>query len=269
MTRAGHLHIGTSGWSYSGWKKTFYPPGVKPSAWLGYYSTQFGTVEVNSTFYRLPTPGTVAGWARKVPMDFRFCFKMWRAVTHLHKLHDADDSLSRGLAALAPGRDHSGPLLFQLPPSLKRDDARLESFLHLLARRAKGWKLAMEFRHASWHAPEVYALLDRHGVALVRHDMPGSAVTEPNAGCRFVYIRYHGPTGDYGGSYDRAHLEREAAAIHGWLAEGRDVYAFFNNDRDGYAVQNADTLRQCIEGTGDAPLPDPLGALGTAASLRP
>jgi uncharacterized protein YecE (DUF72 family) len=238
------LHIGTSGYAYASWRGSFYPKGLKQSEWLGYYARHFDCVEINNTFYRQPESKNVTRWVAQVPAPFRFCFKIFRGLSHFKKLVDGEAEWQAFLQAIEPAHVYKGPLLLQLPPSLKLDTKRLDDFL----RRTKSdWPMAVEFRHASWYTPETNRILNKNKVALVLHDKPGSKVSSPND-APFMYVRFHGPEGDYGGSYSKVTLERWAEATRGWLAQGKTVYAFFNNDRDGYAVKNAVMLRESVEG---------------------
>lgn len=242
----GKLFIGTSGWSYSGWKDTFYPSGMPSGDWLSFYATRFSCVEVNSTFYHLPRASSVRRWVDSTPDGFLFCFKAWKTVTHAQRLNDAADSVRKVVEVLAPARYKAGPLLVQLPPSLKIDVALLDDFLSVMGKVAEGWAVAMEMRHASWYTPETIKTLNKHAAGLVVHDMPRSRCDEPNDGSGFIYMRYHGPTGDYGGSYGDEKLKEDAGRIKGWLDAGRDVYAFFNNDKDGFAIANTERLRAFV-----------------------
>ena len=244
--KKGRLYVGTSGWSYAHWAKgRFYPRGLKPSDWLGHYARCFGTVEVNASFYRPPRPEMIARWRDVTPARFRFAVKLWRRVTHEKRLSDCAVELRDFLATVCELRARRGPLLVQLPPSLRRDRVQLGDFLTELKRAARRsrWRIAVEFRHAEWICDQVYELLDRFNAALCLADMPRCPTTEPNdAG--FVYVRRHGPGGRYRGPYSSRHIAQDAKRIQTWLQAGRDVYVYYNNDLEGHAVDNA---RQLIE----------------------
>jgi uncharacterized protein YecE (DUF72 family) len=240
----GEVLIGTSGWVYKEWAEKFYPKDIKQRDWLPYFAERYPCVEVNSTFYRLPLAKTVARWAEIVPPGFVFVFKIWRMVSHYKKLHGVEGALADFLRLVAPVRGHAGPLLLQLPPGLQADVGLLEGFLKLYDKAAEDWPLAVEFRHASWYGGGITPLLDRYGVARVVHDMPGSACGEPNAGAPLVYVRYHGAGEKYGGDYADARLAKDAKRIEAWRNDGRTVYVFFNNDRGGHALENADRLNE-------------------------
>jgi uncharacterized protein YecE (DUF72 family) len=169
--------VGTSGWSYPEWRGSFYPAGFRTDKMLAYYAERFGTVEVNNSFYRIPTEAVLSGWAQQVPNDFRFVMKASRRITHIHRLNDDDESLAYFLRTITSLGARLGPTLFQLPPTLQIDLAKLERFLRQLPRR---WPAAIEFRHPSWFVDEVYAMLRAHDVPLVAVDAnEGEGVTAP------------------------------------------------------------------------------------------
>jgi len=242
----GKCYIGTSGWSYAHWAKgRFYPKGLKQGAWLGYFAERFGTVEINSSFYRLPKPEYVTRWRMVTGARFRFAVKLWRRITHVKRLLDCDSELRDFLAVASELGPKRGPLLVQLPPSLRKSMSRLDEFLAALKKVAgrTRWKVVVEFRNRDWLCDEVYELLNRHKVALCLADLPRCPITEPND-VSFVYVRRHGPSGGYRGCYTPRHIAADADRIHGWLADGKDVFMYYNNDIDGHAVDNA---RQLIE----------------------
>lgn len=240
--------IGTSGWNYKHWRERFYPAALKPAQWLRYYAERFDTVEVNYSFYRLPSYQAVAHWAETVPENFLLVLKVWRGITHYRKLKDARGLLERFFAvarAMPPAR--RGPLLFQLPPFQGRDAEKLDRFLgEVQALTApERWRLAFEFRNPSWICDEVYGILDRHGAAMCVHDMHGSVVAEPNA-VDFVYARRHGSSAMEFGGYSTDQIEWDAGRIQAWVAEGREVFVYYNNDMEGRAVENARQLREAV-----------------------
>ncbi len=259
----GKLYVGTSGWSYPHWARgRFYPPGLKPGDWLGFLAERFSTVEINASFYRLPRPEIVARWRRVTGARFRFAVKMWRRITHDRKLANCRAELESFLAVPAELGPRCGPLLVQLPPSLHEDAARLDGFLALLsevgsavrnggstrkarASRRTGWRVAVEFRHPSWLCAEVLEVLTRHGAALCLADLPRCPITEPND-APFVYMRRHGPAGGYCGCYTPVQIAVDAERVREWIAAGRDVCVYYNNDVDGHAVENARQLTQAL-----------------------
>lgn len=248
------VYIGTSGWSYPHWKGRFYPNSLRSGDWLEYYAGRFRTVEVNYSFYRIPSATTLNRWSAVAPSRFRFALKLWRGITHVRRLKACQGYLQSffEVAEVLPPRQR-GPILIQLPPTQGKDVEKLDTFLKDLKACSSGgrWKLAVEFRDDSWLAPEVYRLLDRHRVALCLHDMTGyGAVSKPNdAG--FIYIRRHGPTGGYGGGYKLNQIERDAAAIHGWFGEGRPVFVYYNNDAEAHAAHDAERLCKALSSTGE------------------
>ena len=234
------LRIGCSGWTYKDWRGPFYPPAVKDRDRLDYYASCFDTAELNASFYRLPKAATVQGWARRAPDDFVFAWKVSRFITHNKKLRDCADSVALVFGRMAHLGRACGPALVQLPPQLRRDDQRLADFLSLLPR---GGRHAIEFRHDSWYAPEVFALLRDFDAALCISDHHAApAPWEVTAA--FAYVRGHGPGGRYVGRYAATELEAWAKRIAAWRAEGRDVYAYFDNDVKSAAPFDALALKR-------------------------
>jgi len=235
------VRIGCSGWSYQHWKGRFYPGRAPESGWLGLYAETFDTVEVNATFYRLPLRSTVAGWAARTPRTFLFAVKASRYLTHVKRLRDLPAGLARLEERIAPLReaDKLGPVLWQLPASFRRDDVRLAE---TLARLPDG-RHAFEFRHPSWFDDDVYALLREHRAALVVADRNGlpEAPWVDTAG--WWYVRLHHGRAGRRGNYSPAELARWAERLRG---RSGDAYVYFNNDWEGFAPQNAATLRSLV-----------------------
>lgn len=241
MACAMAIHVGTSGWSYDHWQGVLYPQGVALRARLDYYVRRFHTVEVNSTFYRWPRDATFTSWRRRLPDNFVFTTKAPRALTHAARLYAPEKWLERIVRSLRQLRERAGVLLVQLPPGLPYDYARLEYFTRLLP---PGLRVAFEFRHASWHREEIFALLEERRVAYCV--MSGARLPcVLRATAPFVYVRLHGPDREhlYGGSYRDDDLRWWAERIREWAGAGHDVYVYFNNDGDGNAVRNAESLR--------------------------
>jgi uncharacterized protein YecE (DUF72 family) len=254
---AARAYVGTSGWSYDHWRNgVFYPQRLPSTKWLAFLAERFDTVELNASFYRWPRPTSVARWAETVPDGFRFAIKLWRGFTHYSRLEAKGDALARFMALFdAMPEDRRGPLLVQLPPQMEVDAHRLEGFLEQLL--PFGWRTCVEFRNATWLEPGVRAILDRRGVALCVHDMMWAApVFEANA-APFAYVRRHGPNSRYGGTYSDERIAADAAAIRGWLAEGRDAYVYFNNDGKGYATRDALRLKQALADAKEPAVPAP------------
>ena len=233
---AGAVRIGCSGWNYAHWRERFYPRGCPPSRWLRFYAQYFDTVEVNSTFYRLPTKKAVAGWVEQSPEGFLLTIKASSYLTHIKRLTDLDQGLARFYERLEPllGSPKLGPVLWQLPESFRRDDDRLAG---ALARLPAG-RHCFEFRHASWFQPEVYALLREHAVALVIGDHPVRPFQSHELTTDWTFIRFHYGSRGRNGNYSQRELEAWAERIAAWR-DGADVYAYFNNDWNAYAIKNA------------------------------
>jgi uncharacterized protein YecE (DUF72 family) len=236
--------IGTSGWSYDHWTGVLYPPGLPPRDRLAHYVGAFDTVEVNATFYRWPPPATFASWRRRLPDGFELTVKAPRGLTHARRLFGPEQWLERMTAGLHELAGRRGPLLVQLPPTMERDDERLDWFLG----RVPDWmQPVLEFRHPSWVAEDVFALLERHRAAYCV--MSGANLPcVLRATAELVYVRMHGPDAAalYAGSYSAADLAWWAERIREWEGAGRRVYAYFNNDGGGNAVRDATALRALL-----------------------
>ncbi len=235
--------IGTSGWSYDHWQDVLYH-GCPQAQRLGRYTAEFDTVELNASFYMWPRDASFRSWQRRLPDGFRMSVKAPRALTHARKLYQPEYWVSRMTAAWHELSDKRGMLLVQLPPSMERDDARLDYFLGQLP-----WWMpaAVEFRHDSWVCDPVFEILERHQAAYVIMSGAGLPCVLRATAPR-VYIRLHGPDANalYGGSYSDDDLRWWADRIREWESQGRDVYAYFNNDGGGNAVRNARTLRSFL-----------------------
>ena len=239
--------IGCSGWEYTHWRGDFYPVTLPKTRWFEHYAHTFDTVEINNTFYRLPEKTTFAAWSARAPRGFLFAVKASRFLTHMKKLKDPEEPLSRLFSRMKPLTSHLGPILYQLPPGWKLDYGRLEYFLQALP---PDFRHALEFRDASWYVDCSLRLLDRYGVALCLHDMRGSATGRERIG-PFVYVRFHGATSKYGGGYSDRRLREWADWLHRQRHAGVEIYAYFNNDVGGHAPRDALTLRRMMEETDD------------------
>jgi uncharacterized protein YecE (DUF72 family) len=244
----GRSFIGTSGYVYKHWRGLFYPPTLPAREWLPFYAERFTTVELNNPFYRLPAKTVFAAWRERVPPGFVFSVKASRYLTHLKRLKQPSDPLRRFLTRAAALQATLGPVLFQLPGQFHLDVERLRRFLRVLGRQryVPGLRAVLEVRHESWLVPEVFELLRRANVALCLQDWREAPVSGPVT-ADFVYIRRHGTTHRYGGSYDDTMLRADARAIAAWRREGRDVYVYFNNDGNAYAVGNAQRLTHLLQ----------------------
>jgi uncharacterized protein YecE (DUF72 family) len=241
--RGGVVRIGCSGWNYKHWREVVYPKGVPASRWLQHYATLFDTVEVNTTFYRLPTVKAVGAWVEQTPPAFLFAVKASRYLTHLKRLTDMDAPVRRFYERIDPlvRSPKLGPVLWQLPPNFPRNDERLA---HALSHLPPG-RHAFEFRHPTWFVAETYELLRRHGAALVIGDDPRRPFQALDLTADFAYLRFHHGGDD--GNYSHRKLGVWARRIEEWRAEG-DVYAYFNNDWGGFAVENGLWLKERLGG---------------------
>jgi|Deesub1362B_J571_1020462.scaffolds.fasta_scaffold03208_3 uncharacterized protein YecE (DUF72 family) len=244
----GQVFIGTSGWIYPHWwEGVFYPPGLPQQKWLNYYARFFNTVEINNSFYRLPSRSVFEKWASESPEGFGFTVKASRFITHMKKLKDPETTTARFLRHVSGLSEKLQILLFQLPPFWKYDQQRVEDFLawmnaqQILPRP----RIAMEIRNPSWRTESFFGLLARYNVCLAFADWPDLDVEEPIT-ADFIYVRRHGPGWLYASSYSDAQLYRLAGRISGWQAEGKDVFVYFNNDAGGFAIQNARRLMELL-----------------------
>jgi uncharacterized protein YecE (DUF72 family) len=233
--------IGCSGWNYAEWREAVYPKGLPQSRWLEHYATLFDTVEVNSTFYRLPERDSVARWVEQTPEDFVFAVKASRYLTHIRRLRDLEEGVARLYERIEPlaRTPKMGPVLWQLPANFRRDDERLRQALSALPDK----RHAFEFRHESWFTPEVYDLLRAHGAALVIGDHPQRPFQAHEFTANWTFIRFHYGSRGRNGNYSESELEEWAVRIDGWR-RGAEVYAYFNNDWRGYAAKNGLWLRK-------------------------
>ncbi len=239
------VRIGCSGWNYAHWRDgVFYPPGLPPRRWLQHYSTVFDTVEVNSTFYRLPRREAVANWVRESPPGFLFTIKASRYLTHIKRLKDLGNGVAIFYDRIAPllGSPKMGPVLWQLPPTFARDTERLADALE----RLPPGRHCFEFRHETWFVPETYELLRSHGAALVIGDHPTRPWQTHELTADWTFIRFHAGARGRNGNYSESELEEWAERIERWRA-AVDVYAYFNNDWEGFAVRNGAWLRRRLE----------------------
>jgi uncharacterized protein YecE (DUF72 family) len=239
------IRIGTSGWHYRHWIGRYYPSDIKPGAMLEHYLRDFDTVELNNTFYHLPTEAAFDAWKKSVPSNFVFAVKGSRFITHMIKLKDPD----RGIWNFIPrakrlGRK-LGPILWQLPPKWNVNVERLDEFLTKLPR---GIKYAFEFRNATWLIDPVYEVLRKHNAAFCIYELAGfQSPMEITAS--WTYVRLHGPTQrKYQGSYTDAQLEQCAERIEDWSRSLDAIYVYFDNDDSAYAVNNALTLKRLVTG---------------------
>jgi uncharacterized protein YecE (DUF72 family) len=234
-------HLGTSGWSYAGWKERFYPADLPSKAWLSFYAGRFATVEINMTFYRLPRPATLRGWIKRTPPHFTFTLKANRRITHLKKLSHVQAEVRYFYILADQLQEKLGCILFQLPPSLTRNLNLLEDFLKTLSPE---YRNVIEFRHDSWYDDEVSELLRAHRVTFctVSSARVPPTVFETSA---VAYFRFHGLTGGYRHNYSDEELKEWADRIGRTRAE--DIYVYFNNDYQAFAVGNCLRLAELLQ----------------------
>jgi uncharacterized protein YecE (DUF72 family) len=238
----GKIFIGTSGYIYPHWEGIFYPGGWPRSKKLEYYCQHFNTVELNNTFYRLPGEKAFEGWYKKTPKNFIFAVKVSRFITHVKKLVDCKEPWRIFLKRVLILKEKLGPLLFQLPPFLKADPEKLEEFGKMILKESpKGLRFAFEFRTESWCNEKIYQILKKFNFAWVVVDSPSwPKVYQVTAD--FVYVRMHGSKILFGSKYTKKELDDLAQRITKWKKQNLDVYVYFNNDAEGFAIQNAKEL---------------------------
>jgi uncharacterized protein YecE (DUF72 family) len=232
-----HWYVGTSGWSYESWTGGFYPPRIRPAELLAFYARHFNAIEINNTFYHLPSARQIKAWERAVPSNFTFAIKASRYITHQMRLKDPGPHIARLMEPLS-ARTRPGPIIFQLPPRFPKDPERLEQFLKALP---EGQRCAFEFRDPSWHAEDIYELLRNYNAAFCMFEK-GSCFSPRIATADFLYVRLHGREEGYRGNYSDEALKDWC----NWLSRHRkDVYIFFDNTAEECsAVENAATFRK-------------------------
>jgi uncharacterized protein YecE (DUF72 family) len=235
------LHIGTSGWHYNHWRGPFYPEKLPAAKMLEFYFARFDTVELNNSFYKLPSVQTFQTWRQTTPPGFCFAVKASRFLTHNKKLKDPENALQNFLPRAQALQDKLGPILFQLPPRWRLNLERLETFLQALPRPHR---YAFEFREPSWNTESVYATLRRHNAAYCIFEL--DCFTSPlEVTADFAYVRLHGPGGKYQGCYTGASLRQWAKWIE-QQSKLRAIYIYFDNDQAGYAARNALELKRLV-----------------------
>jgi len=238
------VRIGCSGWQYKHWRGDFYPAELPQSRWFAHYALAFDTVEINNSFYRLPSAETFDAWRESSPRNFCYAVKASRFITHMKKLKDPTSSSEKFFLVAERLGQKLGPILFQLPPRWKVNVERLSEFLGSLPREHK---YTVEFRDESWFVAPVLELLRKFNVAFCIHDFAEMKV--PNEiTADFAYVRFHGPTAaKYAGSYSERQLRAWADRIEDWRSRVSAAYVYFNNDPGGEAVKNALTLKRLLK----------------------
>ena len=235
------IYVGTSGWSYKHWRGTFYPAEIKVKDHFSYYLRNFNTVEINNTFYRLPSDETFLNWEKIVPDDFVYVIKASRYITHMKKLRDPDICIPPFMDSIKLLGNKLGPVLFQLPPYMKSNLKILETFLIALP---KEYRYVFEFRNEDWYKEETYELLKKYNCAFCIYELAGH-MSPIEITADFVYLRLHGPGNKYQGSYSDEALKDWAEQCIKWSAT-KDVFVYFDNDEEGYAAFNALKIKELV-----------------------
>jgi uncharacterized protein YecE (DUF72 family) len=235
-------YVGCSGWHYDHWRGLYYPEQLPKSRWLQFYARQFATVELNNSFYRLPSERAFTSWRESTPDDFVFAVKVSRFITHIKRLRNLDSAVETFLSRARVLGEKLGPVLYQLPPSMKRNEELLESFLSGLPSK---YRHVIEFRHESWITDEVFAILRAHKTGLCVFDMPGFSCPLV-ATSDFAYVRFHGSQGLYSSDYSDEELSQWAERIGGLGRDVKVIYIYFNNDAGAFAIKNAMKLRSLL-----------------------
>lgn len=238
------IHIGTSGWHYKHWRGTFYPDDIPVKGHFNYYLRFFDTVEINNSFYRIPKKETFEKWKNEVPDDFVYVVKANRYITHMKKLHDTQDSLTKFLDNVSVLDEKVGAILFQLPPGWEVNEERLENFLKILP---DTFRYVFEFRNKTWYNETIYNLLKKYNCAFCIYELAGHQ-SPLIVTADFVYVRLHGPTKNkYQGSYSDSQLKEWAEFCKVQVKDNKDVFVYFDNDENGYAAFNAKRLKELLK----------------------
>lgn len=248
--KKGVCRIGTSGIVLPGTKQSF-PLAFQQKTRLHYYSSLFNTIEINSTFYKVPMGSTVEKWSSEVDNDFRFTIKLWKEITHAKELKINPQHIDQFMEVADRAGPKKGCVLIQFPGKITLEYYnQVEEIMERLKENdpMNTWSKAVEFRSDSWYVTEAHELLSANEASLVLHDTPKGKNTTINKSAQSVYLRFHGPTGDYRGSYTDGQLRKHSVEIKDWLGQGKNVYAYFNNTM-GNAFENAITLKRLIRTT--------------------
>jgi len=243
-----NIFIGTSGYNYHHWRKVFYPEEVSPAKWLEFYAQHFNCVELNVTFYRLPSGKTFDNWYKRTPVDFRFVIKGSRFITHIKRLKDCAEPLKVFFDSAGRLKEKLLCVLWQLPPSFKFEIGRLTDFLKILKRDYSNYLHSFEFRNVSWFNEQTYEVLGKDNFNLCIADSPKFPCCE-RVTSKFIYLRFHGGKVLYGSEYSDEELTLWAEKVRKWfVSQNPLLFSFFNNDAHGFAVKNALRFKELVEG---------------------
>lgn len=240
---------GTSGLVLPYPNKSLYPEEFRDKSRLEFYGSLFNSIEINSSFYKIPRGATIQNWVLTTPPEFRFTFKLWKGITHSKELLFNREELEQFMLAISHAGDKKGCMLIQFPPSLtSRMIMQVERLLYAVEKANIGspWPLALEFRHASWYQPDILEKLEELNTNLVLHDHRSGSVSRQDFDGQVVYLRFHGPDGDYRGTYQDDFIAEYAGYIRDWREEGKTVYVYFNNTM-GNAIQNLTSLNTYVQ----------------------
>jgi uncharacterized protein YecE (DUF72 family) len=240
---AAKYYVGCSGWHYEHWRGLCYPQELPKPKWLSFYARQFDTVELNNSFYRVPSEKAFTTWRKSTPENFIFAVKVSCFITHIKRFRNLGSAVEDFLCRAGLLKEKLGPLLYQLPPSMKRNDVLLQDFLSSLTPK---YQYVIEFRHESWIDERVFDILRRHNVGLCVFDMPGFSCPLV-ATSDFAYVRFHGSEGLYSSCYSDEELSRWAQRIARLGQNVKASYIYFNNDAEAFAAENAITLRSLLQ----------------------
>ncbi len=240
------IHVGTSGWSYKHWKEIYYPTELKPVEYLSYYSNRFKIAEINTSFYHLPKKQTVLNWVEKAGEDFMFCPKISKYITHIKKLQDANEPLQKFFEVFDLIQPNLGPVLIQLPPSLKYQSEMAATFFNALHIYQSDYDFVLEIRHPSWLEDEPQKLLRSYSIGFVMSHSKDRFPYAELITSKHIYLRLHGPGALYASDYSDQMLQNYAQKFLHWQGAGHEVWAFFNNDIQGFAYRNAARLLEMV-----------------------
>lgn len=243
------IYTGTSGLVLPLPNRRSFPPEFHDKSRLEIYASLFNSIEINSSFYKVPMASTIEKWAALVPENFKFTFKLWRNITHNKELAFNPSDIERFMEVIGNAGDKGGCLLIQFPPSISIANAeQLEKLLIGIKESdpEHKWNVVVEFRNKSWYHDDVYGMVDQYNCGIVLHDMPASGISFLDCAVDFIYLRFHGPAGGYRGSYADDFLYEYAQYIREWRNDGKEVYIYFNNTM-GDAVKNLVTLNNYIK----------------------